>query len=100
MTFGACLSAALSAAPDWRFERIAEIAAVCREALAADVDVVTPPGQAGLVTFRPNDNAADVAARLFDRGVVVRDLPGTPWVRASCGWWTSDDDVERLVHGV
>jgi hypothetical protein len=30
----------------------------------------------------------------------VRDLPGTGWVRASCGWWTNGDDVERLLAGV
>jgi selenocysteine lyase/cysteine desulfurase len=30
----------------------------------------------------------------------VRDLPGTGWLRASCGWWTSDDDIERLVAGL
>src|SRR5205085_5854654 len=48
------LAAALGVAPDWRFARIAEIAAVCRERLSANVEVVTPPGQAGLVTFKPN----------------------------------------------
>ena len=94
------LGAALGVAPDWRFERIAEIAGVCREKLAASVEVVTPPGQAGLVTFRPHGDAAEVAARLFERGVVVRDLPRTPWLRASCGWWTSDEDVRRLVAGL
>ena len=94
------LAAALGVAPDWRFARIAEIAAVCRERLSANVEVVTPPGQAGLVTFKPNGDAAEVASRLFERGVVVRDLPGTPWVRVSCGWWTNDDDVERLLGGL
>ena len=94
------LSAALGVAPDWRHERIREAAAYCRARLAQRVEVVTPPGQAGLVTFVPNSDPVEVTARLFDEGVVVRNLPGTPWVRASCGWWTSDDDVERLVGGV
>jgi len=91
------LIAALGVAPDWRFERIKEIAAACREALAERVEVVTPPGQAGLVTFVPKEDPAEVTARLFEQQVVVRNLPGTPWVRASCGWWTSDEDVQRLV---
>jgi selenocysteine lyase/cysteine desulfurase len=29
--------------------------------------------------------------------VVVRDLPRTGLVRASIGWWTSDEDVDRLL---
>ena len=28
---------------------------------------------------------------------MIRDLPGTGWLRASVGWWTSDEDIERLV---
>ena len=32
-----------------------------------------------------------------EAGVIVRDLPGRGLVRASVGWWTSDDDLERLV---
>jgi L-cysteine/cystine lyase len=94
------LATAIGLAPDWRFERIRETAAHCRDALAQGVQVVTPPDQAGLVTFRPEGDAEDVAARLFEDGVVVRHLPATPWVRASCGWWTSDEDVERLVRAL
>jgi len=29
--------------------------------------------------------------------VIVRDLPRTGWLRASCGWWTSGEDIDRLV---
>jgi L-cysteine/cystine lyase len=92
--------AALDCAPDWRFVGAAECAARCREALAAaGYDVVTEPGQATLVAFRPRDGeaAADAAARAYDAGVVIRDLPATGWLRVSCGWWTSDEDVSRLV---
>jgi L-cysteine/cystine lyase len=94
-------AAALDLAPDWRFERVRDAAALARERLlTAGVEVVTEAGQAGLVTFRPDDDAAEVAQRAYGQGVVVRDLPGTGWVRASCGWWTSDDDVDRLVAAV
>jgi L-cysteine/cystine lyase len=94
------LATAIELAPEWRFERIREIAALCRDDLAGRVHVVTPPDQAGLVTFRPEGDAEELAARLFEQNVVVRSLPGTPWVRASCGWWTSREDVERLVRAV
>jgi selenocysteine lyase/cysteine desulfurase len=37
---------------------------------------------------------------LYERGVIVRDVPGQGWIRVSCGWWTSDEDLERLVDGL
>ena len=92
------LLAALAAAPEWRYERVRETAALCRSRLAAaGCDLVTAPGQAGLVTFVSPSDAAETAARLYEAGVVVRDVPDTGWIRASCGWWTSDEDVDRLV---
>jgi L-cysteine/cystine lyase len=91
------LEAALAGAPDWRFERAAELRRACREALDARFELVAPDTEATLVSFvGPGDAAAD-AARLYDAGVILRDLPGTGWLRASCGWWTSEEDVERLV---
>jgi L-cysteine/cystine lyase len=94
-------AATLDLAPEWRFDRIQEAAARCREQLvAAGVEVVTEAEQAGLVTFRPDGDAAEYAQRAYAAGVVVRDLPGTGWVRASCGWWTSDEDIDRLVAAV
>ena len=85
-----------TAFPPDAFERGRAAAARCRELLASRVDVVTAPGQAGLVSWRDADAAA-TAARLAEAGVVVRDIPGRDLVRASCGWWTSDEDVARLV---
>lgn len=91
------LLAALDVAPDWRYDRIAELAATCRELLAERFEVVTAPGQAGLVSFRPGEDPVEVSARLYEAGVVVRFLPGTDLVRASCGWWNSEGDLERLL---
>jgi L-cysteine/cystine lyase len=92
------LVAALDGAPEWRYERAAAMAARCRELLAAaGLQLVTEPGQATLVTFVPRGDAAETTVRLFEAGVVIRDLPAKGWSRASCGYWTSDDDLERLV---
>jgi L-cysteine/cystine lyase len=91
------LLAALEAAPEWRFERITEIAARCREALAERFEVITAPRQAGLISFRPDGDASEVVERLREQGVIVRELPGRDLIRVSCGYWTSDDDVERLL---
>jgi L-cysteine/cystine lyase len=92
---------ALECAPEWRFERIAEVAKLCRDRLLdAGYEVVTEPGQGGLISFRPNGDAPEVAARLYDRGVIVRDVPGRAWIRVSCGWWTSDEDIDRLLEAL
>jgi L-cysteine/cystine lyase len=94
------LVAALDHVPEWRFERASEQAERCRGLLAERFEVVTAPGQATLVTFRVDGDPAETARSLFDGGVLVRDLPGTPWLRASVGWWTSDGDLERLLDGL
>lgn len=92
--------AALASHPDWRYERAAETARRCAELLGPHVEIVTPPGHSTLVSFRPPCDPTELVARLHDAGVIVRELPGRNLVRAACGWWTSDEDLERLVAGV
>ena len=94
------LVAALGTHPDWRYERAAEMAARCRELLAAHVEIVTPPGHSTLVSFRPPGDPTALVASLAERGVIVRELPGRNLVRASCGWWTNEDDLQRLTAGI
>ncbi len=95
------LEAALAVHPEGRFERSAAAAARCRELLAERYELVTEPGHATLVTFRwPHGDPADAAALAFERGVAIRDLPGTGWLRVSCGYWTSEGDVARLLDAL
>ncbi len=83
-----------------RFDHAREAAERCRALLLEHgADVVTEPGQATLVSWRADEPEA-LVDRLAERGVVVRDLPGTGLVRASCGYWTSEEDLERLVRGL
>lgn len=89
------LLAALDGAPDWRYARAAATAGRLRLMLADQAEVVA--GGRTLVSFRPDGDAGVTVARLHEAGVVVREIPGTGLVRASCGWWTSYDDLERLV---
>jgi L-cysteine/cystine lyase len=91
------VEAALDLHPDWGFERAAEMATRCRQLLEESFDVVTAPGQATLVSIRTPADPAEVVLRAHEQGVVVRDLPGTGLLRVSCGYWTSDDDLERLL---
>lgn len=83
-----------------RFSRARATAERCRELLSGKVEVVTEPGQATLVAFRPPGDPAEAIERLARRNVVVRDLPGLGWVRASVGFWTSEDDLQRLVDAL
>jgi selenocysteine lyase/cysteine desulfurase len=71
----------------------------CRELLAdAGADVIVPEERATLVSWRvPVEESAAVVTRLAEAGVIVRDLAGRGLVRASVGWWTSDEDLEWLV---
>jgi L-cysteine/cystine lyase len=100
-SFIAGLEAALSGLPDWRFERSRAMAERCRERLLeAGHEVVTESGHANLVSWRWRGDPRPVAERLYEQGVVIRDLPGTGLLRASCGYWTSEDDLDRLVSGL
>jgi L-cysteine/cystine lyase len=92
------LSAALDHAPEGRFEHALELTARCRELLGERV--VTAPGQGTLVTFRVEGDPAELVPRLYEAGVVVRHVPGEPWIRVSCGWWTNEDDVQRLLAAI
>jgi selenocysteine lyase/cysteine desulfurase len=89
--------AALELRPDWCFERASEAASRCRALLARRVEVVTREPSATLVSFRPEVDADALVAHLRESGVDVRAIPGRQLVRVSCGWWTSDGDLERLV---
>jgi L-cysteine/cystine lyase len=93
------LLAALDVHPGWRFERSRAQAERCRELLRdGGHDVVTPSERATLVSWKVSGEEPEaVVAGLAEAGVVVRELPGTGLLRASVGWWTSDDDLERLV---
>lgn len=94
------LLTALEERPEWAFARAAEMTRRCREALAeAGLDVRSPEGAAPLVAVTaPGDPEAAVAA-CAERGVVIRSLPNG-WLRVSCGWWTSDEDLGRLVEAL
>jgi L-cysteine/cystine lyase len=95
------LEAAIDQLPEWRFERAREVAERCRALLREHGHRVVSDGEANLVSFTaPSDDAAADAARLYAAGVIVRDLPGTGWLRASCGWWNDDNDLHRLVDAL
>ena len=88
--------------PDGRFERARELAERCRELLLDERRRRRDgarPGDARLVPCPAATRPRRVAA-LYERGVVLRELPGTGLVRASVGWWNDGSDLERLVEAL
>ncbi|MFI5299025.1 MAG: aminotransferase class V-fold PLP-dependent enzyme [Polyangiales bacterium] len=54
-----------------------------------------------IVSIAVEGRAVDrIAVALEAEGVLVRSIPGTPYVRASVGFWNDARDVERLVEGL
>lgn len=94
------LLASLEERPADAVERGAAVTEACRQALIdAGIDVLTAAGQARLVSFRMPGPAEEVVAHCHQQGVMIRALPNG-WLRASCGWWNSTGDVDRLVEAL
>jgi selenocysteine lyase/cysteine desulfurase len=85
-----------AAAWDAVHDRAASLAARLATDLAAAGHDVLPRGATTLVTWR-TDDPAGARARLADAGIVVRDIPGRPWLRASVGAWNDESDLDRLL---
>jgi L-cysteine/cystine lyase len=94
------LEVALGTAPPSRYDYARAISERCHELLSERFDVVTAPDQATLVTFVPEGDAAEVVARLYDAGVTVREVPETGWIRVSCGYWNTEEHLQRLLDAL
>ncbi|MBN1528884.1 MAG: aminotransferase class V-fold PLP-dependent enzyme [Thermoleophilaceae bacterium] len=77
-------------------ERATAQAETLAERLAGAGHEVAPRGHSTLVSWRAEDPPALVAA-MAEHGIVLRDLPGTSFVRASVGAWNDESDLERLI---
>jgi L-cysteine/cystine lyase len=74
----------------------AALAGRLAEELAARGRTVAPRGDTTLVSWEDPEPVA-VRDRLAEAGVVIRDLPGRPYLRASVGAWNAEEDLERLL---
>jgi selenocysteine lyase/cysteine desulfurase len=77
-------------------ERARTLAARLAELLGERGIEVAPRGPSTLVSFASADPEAE-RARLAEEGVVLRNIPGRDWLRASVGAWNDEEDLERLV---
>jgi L-cysteine/cystine lyase len=60
---------------------------------------IAPRGPTTLVSFASEDPAGE-RLRLAERGVLVRDIPERPLLRASVGAWNDESDFDRLIDGL
>ena len=91
------LLAAIGTRPAWAFDHAAAVAERCRERLSEVVEVVVSQATSTLVSFRVVREPAELVEELRAGGVHVREIPGAGLIRVSCGWWTSDADLDRLL---
>jgi selenocysteine lyase/cysteine desulfurase len=94
----ALASAELLAAAGWAevHERARSLAAQLAEMLAEHGREPAPRGPTTLVSF-PSPDAPAERALLAEAGIIVRNIPGRPWLRASVGAWNDEGDLDRLV---
>ena len=94
------LLAAVEERPDWAFSRAAEMTRRCHAALAgAGMEVHAPSDPGTLLSLTPPGGPEAAVARCQERDVIIRSLPNG-WLRVSCGWWTTDEDVARLLDAL
>jgi selenocysteine lyase/cysteine desulfurase len=80
-------------------EHARTLAARLVELLATHGREAAPRGPSTLVSFTSPDPSAE-RELLAERGVIVRDIPGRPWLRASVGAWNDERDLQRLVESL
>jgi len=79
--------------------RACELAATLATRLRDAGRAVAPRDATTLVSFHSEDPPAE-RARLAEHGVIVRNIPRRPWLRASVGAWNDEDDLDRLLAGL
>jgi L-cysteine/cystine lyase len=72
------------------------LAARLADELAERGRSVAPRDATTLVSFESADPERE-RELLAERGCVVRNIPGRPWLRASVGAWNDENDLERLL---
>jgi selenocysteine lyase/cysteine desulfurase len=77
-------------------ERARTLAAQLAEMLREHGREPAPRGPTTLVSF-PSPDPPTERELLAEHGVIVRNIPDRPWLRASVGAWNDEGDLERLI---
>jgi selenocysteine lyase/cysteine desulfurase len=78
-------------------QRARELAGRLAAMLAERGRRLAPRDDTTLVSFESEDPESE-RTRLTESGVIVRNIPGRPWLRASVGAWNDEHDLDRLVE--
>ena len=70
------------------------------QALAERGFEVAPRADTTLVSWDAGEDAKTAREGLTEKGVIVRDIPGTRYLRASVGAWNDDTDLDRLLEAL
>jgi L-cysteine/cystine lyase len=97
----ALASARVLASAGWQeiHARARTLAATLAEQLAALGRAPAPRDDTTLVSFASPDPEGE-RERLAAAGVILRNIPDRPWLRASVGAWNNEDDLNRLLEAV
>jgi selenocysteine lyase/cysteine desulfurase len=79
------------------YTRARTLASTLADRLRERGRTVAPRGDTTLVSWEDDDPEA-TRDRLAGAGVLVRNLPGTPYLRASVGAWNDERDLDRLLE--
>jgi L-cysteine/cystine lyase len=86
------------------FDRIRSLAEYCHDQAAqlSDTVVLTPAGNmAGLVSLRVKGiDPQKCVAALLERGVTIRSIPDNGCLRLSCGFFNTEEDVDRALSAI
>ncbi len=77
-------------------ERALGLAARLAELLAERGREPAPRGATTLVSFASEDPEGE-RVRLAEAGVILRNIPDRPWLRASVGAWNDENDLDLLL---
>jgi L-cysteine/cystine lyase len=96
----ACALAAIELLEDAGWNALHERARALASSFAQQVSELgrdlAPRDHTTLVSFTSADPEAE-RERMAETGVLVRNIPGRPWLRASVGAWNDEGDLERLL---
>ncbi|HEV2377852.1 MAG TPA: aminotransferase class V-fold PLP-dependent enzyme [Streptosporangiaceae bacterium] len=84
---------------EWAARRTAALAEYARLALAgaSGITVLTPATHTGLLSLRTTIPPVEMVARMAGRGYTIRAIPPNGCVRASIGFFHTEDEIEGLV---
>ncbi len=99
----ACALAAITVLESFSWAAVHEqartLASRLAELLAERGREPAPRGPSTLVSFHSPDPEGE-RTLLAERGVIVRNIPGRPWLRASVGAWNDERDLEQLLQAL